>query len=126
MLIIVFHFNINKYINGFGTVICRHGYSNFMADSLSLTVYETKIMAHNVWEHNLPASNRLLNIRSSNVPDLLLKQRKLFPYIFIAMSLLGALPAIYFAGSHKRRTQGMRFSSDFDVIHTFIGIMKLV
>ena len=25
------------------------------------------------------------------------------------MSLLGALPAIYFAGSHKRRTQGLRF-----------------
>ena len=35
-----------------------------------------------------------------------MKQRQLFPYIFIAMSLLGALPAIYFAGSHKRRTQG--------------------
>ena len=41
-----------------------------------------------------------------NLTDLLLKQRQLFPYIFIAMSLLGALPAIYFAGSHKRRTQG--------------------
>ena len=83
-------------------------------------------MAHNLWEHNLPASNRLSNIRSSNVPDLLLKQRKLFPYIFIAMSLLGALPAIYFAGSHKRRTQGMRFSNESDVNHTLYSIIYTV
>ena len=39
----------------------------------------------------------------------IVETKKLFPYIFIAMSLLGALPAIYFAGSHKRRTQGLEF-----------------
>ena len=50
------------------------------------------------------------------------KQRKLFPYIFIAMSLLGALPAIYFAGSHKRRTQGLEFFNCPKIIYTVTGM----
>ena len=101
-----------------------------MSHKLRGIVYHPQSMRHRLWMNNLPASNRLTNIASLNMSvrhwtlsDLLLKQRKLFPYIFIAMSLLGALPAIYFAGSHKRRTQEMRFSNDSDVNHKLYSII---